>query len=417
MSSDEFSGLDPRLATTLRVALDQVRAEMSAELARLRRELGLTVPAPSPAATELETLLAATRALDAAPTQAALLGALLEAAGGFARRALFLVARDGALEGWAGWGFGTAAAGLAELRLAAPAGGLAACLGGAGAVDLAEEDSASLLGPLARPAPAQAIAVPFVLRGTVAGALYLDRAPGDPPLSVAAAQLLSYMAANALETLPLRGGLASPALRQAAATAVEPAPPATATPAVAPPLVAEPEAGVEAEAVEPTPPLAPIAPVEPEAKPAEAVSWQFETVAIDRRRDPTAVEPEAHRSLPAPAAAPGEEVTSEVKPPSDLVGPGWAFTNPGVAGREETRREEARRLARLLVTEIKLYNEEKVEESRGRGNIYAALRDEIDRSRRIFEERVAADLRSETDYFHDELVRILGGGDSATLGI
>jgi hypothetical protein len=181
-------------------------------------------------------------------------------------------------------------------------------------------------------------------------------------------------------------------------------------------MVATAEETIAVEAIEPAPSPAPPPTPEPEPTPTEAVSWQFETVAVDRR----ALAPDLELEVPPLAIAtptPDEETTSEVQPPPDLVGPGWAFTSPGVAGRDETRREEARRLARLLVTEIKLYNEEKVEESRERGNIYAALREEIDRSRRIFEERVAADVRGEADYFHDELVRILADGDSTTLGV
>ncbi len=416
MSLDSISGLDPRLAEALRAAFAEMRDEVGDEIARLRGELGLARPPsgpPSrPAASEVDALVAASRALDAAPTQAALLEALLEAAGGFARRALFLLVREGALAGWAGYGFGAAEAGLAELRVAAPTGNLAAGLRGAGMVELGKEDCALLLGRLARPTPAEAIAVPFALRGTVAGLLYLDRRSEDSPLPRAAVQLLVYLAANALETLPLRGGLPSPALREAgAAQAVpKPSPPAAEPPP--PPEPAHPavEEAAAVEALEPVP-----GPAEPEAPPAapEPVSWQFETVAVDRRA--IADELEVPPVLGAPPG--GEEPTTEVKPPADLVGPGWAFTSPGVASREETRREEARRLARLLVTEIKLYNEEKVEESRESGNIYAALREEIDRSRRIFEERVAADVRAEADYFHDELVRILAGGDSATLGV
>ena len=79
--------------------------------------------------------------------------------------------------------------------------------------------------------------------------------------------------------------------------------------------------------------------------------------------------------------------------------------------------EEARRLARLLVTEIKLYNEEQVEEGRRGNDIYARLREDIDRSRQIFNERVDDSVRQETDYFHEEMVRILAGGNAEALGL
>jgi hypothetical protein len=34
----------------------------------------------------------------------------------------------------------------------------------------------------------------------------------------------------------------------------------------------------------------------------------------------------------------------------------------------------------------------------------------------MYNDRVAADVRDATDYFQDELVRILGGGDASALG-
>ncbi|MEO8503292.1 MAG: hypothetical protein ABI609_05290 [Acidobacteriota bacterium] len=115
-------------------------------------------------------------------------------------------------------------------------------------------------------------------------------------------------------------------------------------------------------------------------------------------------------------------VTSEVRPPADLAGPGWAFATTRVAAAvaapgEESLHEEARRLARLLVSEIKLYNEEQVEEGRRSRDIYERLKEDIDRSRQMYEERVDERVRNKTDYFYQELVRILAAGDAKTLGI
>lgn len=112
---------------------------------------------------------------------------------------------------------------------------------------------------------------------------------------------------------------------------------------------------------------------------------------------------------------------SEVRPPEDLVGPGTAFGGAAVAevvpDGEEALHEEARRLARLLVSEIKLYNEEIIEEGRREGDIYARLREDIDRSRQMYEERVDDRVRAGGDYFHQELVLRLAGGDPDILGM
>ena len=85
---------------------------------------------------------------------------------------------------------------------------------------------------------------------------------------------------------------------------------------------------------------------------------------------------------------------------------------------EEERRyhNEARRFARLLVSEIKLYNEQKVQDGRAQGDLYDRLREEIDRSRQMYDKRVSPNITSRYDYFHHELVNTLAGGDASKLG-
>jgi hypothetical protein len=83
---------------------------------------------------------------------------------------------------------------------------------------------------------------------------------------------------------------------------------------------------------------------------------------------------------------------------------------------QQKAHDDARRFARLVVSEIKLYNEAKVAEGRKTKDIYERLKEDIERGRQMYNDRVAADVRDATDYFQDELVRILGGGDAGALG-
>jgi hypothetical protein len=83
----------------------------------------------------------------------------------------------------------------------------------------------------------------------------------------------------------------------------------------------------------------------------------------------------------------------------------------------DERREEARRFAKLLVSEIKLYNEKAVLQGRGQGNIYELLKEDIDRSRQMYDERIPEDVRANSNYFYEELVRILADGHSDALGL
>jgi hypothetical protein len=78
--------------------------------------------------------------------------------------------------------------------------------------------------------------------------------------------------------------------------------------------------------------------------------------------------------------------------------------------------ESAQRYARLLVAEIKLYNETALEEGRRESDIMRRLRPQIERAQALYNERVPAEQRARTTYFEEELVRTLAGGDRALLG-
>lgn len=87
-----------------------------------------------------------------------------------------------------------------------------------------------------------------------------------------------------------------------------------------------------------------------------------------------------------------------------------------VAEGDRPEHVKARRFARLLVSEINLYNEQKVKEGRESNDLYDRLREAIDRSREMYEKRVAPPVASQFDYFHYELVNSLAEGNAQRLG-
>jgi hypothetical protein len=112
---------------------------------------------------------------------------------------------------------------------------------------------------------------------------------------------------------------------------------------------------------------------------------------------------------------------SAVLPPKDASGirPISGFVPRGRAGQAEGPQralDDARRLARLLISEIKLYNEKKVDEGRAASDLYERLKDDIERSRQVYDERTPEHIRREHDFFKDELVRILADGRAESLG-
>jgi hypothetical protein len=68
------------------------------------------------------------------------------------------------------------------------------------------------------------------------------------------------------------------------------------------------------------------------------------------------------------------------------------------------------------VSEIKLYNEQKVAEGRRTGDLYDRLKEDVDRSRQMYDKRVIPSVAAKFDYFYDELVSTLAEGDPSKLG-
>lgn len=178
---------------------------------------------------------------------------------------------------------------------------------------------------------------------------------------------------------------------------------------------------------------------EPPVEEVEARSENVSTEETQPAPEPAAASgfeftPEPPTSVSVETAPPTIETTSEMAPPPAPAAPAFAsqYAAPlgsarryGVSepdlpievGEEERRlHNDARRFARLLVSEIKLYNEPKVKEGRSRSDIYDRLREDIDRSRQMYDKRVAPPVAARHDYFHQELVNTLAEGDPAKLG-
>ncbi len=178
----------------------------------------------------------------------------------------------------------------------------------------------------------------------------------------------------------------------------------------APPPAPEPESPATTMAFEPAPAASPSAGGDPN---------EDATVMIDRSQAVAAPPAPAEAEDPNERTAARTARTTEVTAPPDVRGPGLAFTSTrgARATGDNALHDEARRLARLLISEIKLYNEDQVEEGRRNRDLYHRLKEDIDRSRQIYEERVHESVRESSDYFQQELVRSLAGGDSRALGV
>ena len=77
---------------------------------------------------------------------------------------------------------------------------------------------------------------------------------------------------------------------------------------------------------------------------------------------------------------------------------------------------KAQRFARLLVDEIKLYNQVKVSEGRKNKDLYDRLKEDIEKSRITFQKRYGNTAAGGADYFSQELVRSLAEDDTSIMG-
>ena len=95
-----------------------------------------------------------------------------------------------------------------------------------------------------------------------------------------------------------------------------------------------------------------------------------------------------------------------------------AATDPlaGLSPEDADVHRKAQRFARLLVDEIKLYNQAKVAEGRRNKDLYDRLKEDIDKSRGTFQKRYGSTVAASGDYFQNELVRSLAEDDLSIMG-
>ncbi len=86
------------------------------------------------------------------------------------------------------------------------------------------------------------------------------------------------------------------------------------------------------------------------------------------------------------------------------------------AGEDGDLHRKAQRFARLLMDEIKLYNQAKVAEGRKNRDLYDRLKEDIEKSRATYQKRYGNTSAASADYFNQELIRSLAEDDVSLLG-
>jgi outer membrane biosynthesis protein TonB len=449
------------------VSADAPVAVSVAEHLRNARNLGIEAAAEGSAraraSSDIALIKAAVDEIEGHQTQGEVLNALVNRSAAFAPRVAFFVVKGGRATGWRARGLeGTVGDdSVRELSMPVESDTLLGSVVRSGSTWAgdpgAHAEDHTIYNHFGGDPPQRIVAVPLTARGKVVAVLYADSAGQDADaVNLEAIEALVRVAGMAVELQAARrskeapAAEPAPAARQEQPTQAEPQSQPTHAPTEA-------ERAPQREAEQPPQPSHQAEPT-PAHEPQPAYEPQPEhTFAAAPQQQPSSVaEPETQSSFtaqqqrepeqPAPQPSPESQPTPSFAPQAgssfspSVVGQGGASASDASAssvsplGRsrrygsmdmdfpvevtedEKRYHNEARRFARLLVSEIKLYNEQKVRDGRDAGDLYDRLREDIDRSRQMYDKRVRPEVSNRYDYFHHELVQMLAEGDPSKLG-
>ena len=315
-------------------------------------------------------LLHAVSAIHAGTTQKEVLRALLENTASYCGRAALFVIKSGSATGLQGRGFDNNED-LKDFSLDVSSRAPAQALQTRAAVSAgAAEMDSRFISQFGAPAEDRILLLPLHLKDKVAALVYADAGTGaGGKLDAAALELLVSATGAWLEVASLR----KQALKEGAA-----------------------EAGAaekfEAPAVQTvssfSDPFAAHAPKHVVAAPVEEPAMA----------DATAEVVSAPSAMAATAVAPATDAFAHMSPEDAEV------------------HRKAQRFARLLMDEIKLYNQAKVAEGRKHKDLYDRLKEDIDKSRSTYQKRYGNTVAANADYLSSELVRSLAEDDVSLLG-
>jgi hypothetical protein len=367
-------------------------------------DLAASESARAKASSDMAIVKAAIGEITEQQSQADILKTLINRGSSFAPRIAFFVIKGEQATGWRARGFeGTvgdqaiqeiAMSLNAETVIGSVTKSLTTWSGGPNS----HADDYMLISKLGEEPPQRVVAIPLTVRKRAVAVLYADSAGLDS----------ESINLEALETLVAVSGMAVELLSVAKAAPRREEQPATPAP-------------------EPTPAYTPEREYEeqPQAESSEAMADTLRPTSIQPEPEPAVEATPVEHEMAEPADEGSFMMQPEPAPEPQEAAPSPTRRRYGqdqdlpvdVSSDEERRlHNDARRFARLLISEIKLYNEQKVSEGRNQGDLYDRLREYIDRSREMYDKRVRAEVAARYDYFHGELVNTLAEGDVSKLG-
>jgi hypothetical protein len=372
-----------------------------AEIGRAMAEVVSDQPPPAPTGPGFDRLKASLATIEKGASLSEVLTYLVNEVAQFVPRAAMFIVKGPSAIGWYARGFEGAADAVKQINVPLAADTILRTVHNQReALRVSLDASPGTREALARLGgrASGALAVPLVLRDKLAAILYCDTNDAQVQDQVAdLVELLVLFSGKIVDVLsvapkPAVGRTTTSGTSAERAAAIRSGGDEVRERAGVPPAAARP-APVAAPPAPPTP-----LPASPGTSPDESSSTiMFNPAAVAQARQAAAA-----ASAPPPAARPASP------PPAAPAAP--------LSPEGQKAHEDAKRFARLVVSEIKLYNETKVNEGRRAKDLYERLKEDVERGRQMYMDRVAAPIRETTNYFYDELVRILAGGDPSALG-
>jgi hypothetical protein len=346
---------------------------------------------------DLESLADLMKKLDQQQTQSEILNSLLMHIASWVGRAVLFVVKGNVASGWAALGLGNDwnTNRVRSIRLDLDKQNILKEVTTSGELSHGTgdkyPDNGEIYLTIGSRFPKSVVACPIRVRGKIAGILYADleddfsERPDLPDLLFLATRSAGF----AIDLLPLKPKTAPVAAKEAAPAVphADVSPP----PSVPPPLP-------EVEIVKPQL-MVPVEPVAVAPEPVESIE------PVTAEEEPETIAQAVAAAVPEPEEAEGTLVMPAYAPP------------PILSEEEQKLHDDAKRFARLLVSEIKLYNEAQVAAGREHRDLYDRLREDIERSRQMYQNRVPNHIHTSTNYFYEELVKTLANGDPTLLGM
>lgn len=149
-----------------------------------------------------------------------------------------------------------------------------------------------------------------------------------------------------------------------------------------------------------------------EVEPAAAVEEAAPEEVVALPKEPAVVQ----EAPPAVAEEPAAKVEEPVPAEPEVAAPAAAVAVDSLPEDLQALHKKAKRFAKVTVQELFMYKKEEVIKGREHKDLYDRFKEEIDKSKALYDKRFEKIAAHNADYLYDELVRVLAEKDPSALG-